>query len=324
MQDAHGQPFCMGSGFFVDQNIVATNFHVIDQAAGGYAKLVGQSAKLNIKGIVGFDPLHDLALIQLESSSAPPLSVAPKVSLNVGDAVYAIGNPLGLEATFSPGVVSGLREFGSVRLLQITAPISPGSSGGPVLDHTGTVVGVSVFTILNGQNLNFAIPADYVATLKGNQTELRPLRAIPPVNSQKTLLGHLGADQPRTGVVGENFTWGSWSDFSFSLHNKLAEDVSKVHGFAIFRNPEGEELDSVAIDYEGVIPAHSAKRITSEVDSSVRNLWAGFYWWDNRARVWHKVLKPDLDQIRDIARKNAKTESRDGKVEFRILDFSIE
>jgi len=124
MNDDNGQPLCMGSGFFIDKDIVATNFHVIDQAASGYAKRVGESSKLIIKGIVGVDPLHDLALIQVAASAAPPLPIAAKLTVNVGDPVYAIGNPLGLEATFSPGVVSGFRESAGLRVLQMTAPIS--------------------------------------------------------------------------------------------------------------------------------------------------------------------------------------------------------
>src|SRR5205814_3847452 len=125
----------------------------------------------------------------------------------IGDAVYAIGNPIGLEGTFSQGVVSGVRAFGSDRLLQITAPISPGSSGGPVLDQTGTVVGVSVMSIVTGQNLNFAIPSEYVARLQSRKTEVRPFKAISETQTRDTLFGRIGGQPPRSGVVGENFTY---------------------------------------------------------------------------------------------------------------------
>jgi hypothetical protein len=143
MQDARGQPISLGSGFFIDKDVVATNFHVIDGAAAGYAKVTGQTAKLNIKGTVAVDALHDLALLQLDASSTVGLQVAPKLSANIGDPVYAIGNPKGLEGTFSQGIVSSVRSIGSDRILQITAPISPGSSGGPVLYQSGNVIGVS-------------------------------------------------------------------------------------------------------------------------------------------------------------------------------------
>src|SRR2546422_4273360 len=109
MEDDKGQPFKLGSGFFVTTDTVATNFHVIEGAAAGYAKVVGQSSKFAILGTVALDPLHDLALLQLANPRAPTLPIADKVAVNIGDPIYAIGNPLGLEGTFSQGVLSGIR-----------------------------------------------------------------------------------------------------------------------------------------------------------------------------------------------------------------------
>src|ERR1700737_304755 len=119
MQDRRGQPLSLGSGFFVEKDIVATNFHVIDGAGGGYAKIVGQPTKLAIRGTVGVEPVHDLALLRLSASSAAALPLARQTSVNIGDAIFAIGNPRGLEGTFSQGIVSSVREFGSDRILQI-------------------------------------------------------------------------------------------------------------------------------------------------------------------------------------------------------------
>ena len=187
MEDGKGQPVKFGTGFFVTGNTIVTNLHVIDGAAAGYAKIVGQSAKLAIRGLVGLDSAHDLALLEVMSSSAAALPVADELRINVGETVYAIGNPEGLEGTFSEGIVSSVRALGSMRLLQITAPISPGSSGGPVMDQTGTVVGVAVSSITKGQNLNFAIPAQYVALLLKNKTAVSPLIASPPKSPTGTL-----------------------------------------------------------------------------------------------------------------------------------------
>lgn len=276
MQDARGQPISLGSGFFIDKDVVATNFHVIDQAAGGYGKVVGQSAKLNIKGIIALDAVHDLALLQLDSSSTPPLAVAPKLSVNIGDAVYAIGNPLGLEGTFSQGVVSSVRDVGSDRVLQITAPVSPGSSGGPVLDQIGSVVGVSFATVEKGQNLNFAIPSDYLATLRNKKSELRPFTAVPRAKLRTTLLDQIGNERPLAGLVGENLSYDSFGvqrgDFSFSLRNKLRENVGRVRGILVFYDVRGEPIDVYPINYGGVIPAGTAKRMTGYVDPSVERL----------------------------------------------------
>ena len=206
MQDARGQPIALGSGFFVDRDIVATNFHVVDGAAAGFAKVPGATTKLDIKGTIGVDPLHDLALLQLDASSVAPLPVASELSVNIGDPVYAIGSPKGLEGTFSQGMVSSVRDVGSDRLLQITTPISPGSSGGPVLDQSGTVVGVSFASIEKGQNLNFAIPSNYLATLRDSKHGLRQFTGVPRAKLPTTLLDRIGHQRPLEGVVCENLT----------------------------------------------------------------------------------------------------------------------
>src|SRR5260370_24411093 len=300
MQDERGQPFKLGSGFFVTTNTLATNFHVIEGAAAGYAKIVGQPGKLAIVGIVALDPLHDLALLQVANSQAAAIPIADKLTVNIGDPVYAIGSPVGLEGTFSQGVLSGVRAIGSDRILQITAPISPGSSGGPVVDQTGTVVGVSVMSIVTGQNLNFAIPAEYVVHLQNTKKALQPLRTVAETETRNTLFGRIGGQPPPTSVVAENFSWGEYGgigrQFSLSLRNKLAEDVSNVRGFAIFRNPDGEPLDTVAIDYQGIIPAQSAKRVTGEVESSVERLWWGPSRWDKRTRT--ALIEPGKFEFR--------------------------
>jgi len=77
--------------------------------------------------------------------------------MEVGDTVYVAGNPKGLEGTFSQGIVSGIRRVKGNRYLQITAAISEGSSGGPILNESGDVIGIAVATVREGQNLNFAV-----------------------------------------------------------------------------------------------------------------------------------------------------------------------
>lgn len=165
MEDANSQPVSLGSGFFVKDDIVATNLHMIEGAARGYAKIVGRKPKYEIVGIVGLDTQRDLALLKITGVRAPSLTFGDINQVAVGDEVYAIGNPQGLEGTFSQGIVSSIRQVGSDILFQITAPISPGSSGGPVLNAQGKVIGIAVATFKGGQNLNFAIPATYLATL---------------------------------------------------------------------------------------------------------------------------------------------------------------
>jgi hypothetical protein len=166
MRDSKGHPLKLGSGFFVRDNLIATNFHVIDGAQQAHASVVGDSQLYRVLGTVAVDNRRDLALLAVDGPKAPLLQLDdPASPVAVGDTVYVAGNPEGLEGTFSQGIVSGVRQQGESALMQITAPISPGSSGGPVLNQKGRVVGVAVATFKEGQNLNFAVPVIQLSEL---------------------------------------------------------------------------------------------------------------------------------------------------------------
>ncbi|MFO7899482.1 MAG: tetratricopeptide repeat protein [Planctomycetota bacterium] len=175
MQDAEGKTVSQASGFFVQPDLVATNLHVTRSAVAGHAKIVGDKTKHDVLGQVGMDRQNDLVLLKLKDAKAPALRLA-KQAVEVGDTVFAVGNPQGLEGTFSDGLVSGVRKLKGRKLLQVTAPLSEGSSGGPVLNEAGRVVGVAVATAEGGQNLNFAIPAPALAALI---EQAGPVRDLP-------------------------------------------------------------------------------------------------------------------------------------------------
>lgn len=202
-QDESGQPLSMGSGFVVREGVIVTNLHVVIGAAQGYAKLAGQKDKLRIAGIVGIDRAHDLAVLSVPGAKVPPLTLGKSIDAAAGDEVYAIGNPQGLEGTFSAGIISGVRKIGVDTIIQITAPIPPGSSGGPVTDNKGEVIGVSVATFKGGQNLNFAIPASYIEPLLAKPTAVTALAkaTAPPPAKVKSILDDLGGKSTE-GVEG--------------------------------------------------------------------------------------------------------------------------
>jgi S1-C subfamily serine protease len=130
--DRNGQPLSIGSGFFVRKNQIITNLHVVAGAEKATAKLKGATRPFAIDGSVATDEAHDLAMIQVTGVDGPTLPISSNSNIQVGDQIYVAGNPEGLEGTFSQGIISAIRELASGRVLQITAPISPGSSGGPV------------------------------------------------------------------------------------------------------------------------------------------------------------------------------------------------
>jgi tetratricopeptide (TPR) repeat protein len=111
--------------------------------------------------------VHDLAILYTIERNLPTARLGDSDKVEVGQDVVAIGNPRGLENTISPGIISGIRSFRGLRYLQTTAPISSGSSGGPLLNMKGEVVGLTVFTVRDSQNLNFAIPVNEVRVALG-------------------------------------------------------------------------------------------------------------------------------------------------------------
>ena len=153
-----------GSGFFVAPNIIATNFHVVEGATNASCILNNSDIEYKIDGYVGVDKSVDLILLKVSTLNKPAIKFAVTTA-SIGQKVYVIGSPQGLPATISDGIISGMRDFEGNKLLQMTASISPGSSGGPVLNSSGELIGISVSQLTDGQNLNFAIPKSYLQIL---------------------------------------------------------------------------------------------------------------------------------------------------------------
>ncbi len=165
--DANRNPLGYGSGFFVRPGYIATNYHVIKQAARVYFKSVGEETTYWVEDIVATDPTHDLALLRVSSFNTPVLPLADSDSVQIGETVYTIGNPKELEGTFSKGIVSAIRSDNNNTWIQIDAPLSPGSSGGAVLNSSSQVIGVAtgVHRDQDAQNLNFVVPSNYLKAL---------------------------------------------------------------------------------------------------------------------------------------------------------------
>jgi len=278
VEDSNSQPIGLGSGFFVKPQQIATNLHVVEGATSGYAKLVGQKTKYEIRGISAIDEERDLVILNVKAFGPRPLILGDSDTALVGETVYAVGNPHGLEGTFSQGIISSIRTVGTDKLIQLTAPISPGSSGGPVLNDRGNVIGVSVATFRKGQNLNFAIPSNYLTKLISKVGVAKPLSQKSTPKSRRSLLANYGGRSVE-GVTGGMIQWhyiglrSEYYGYSFSLRNRLREDVRNVRCFAIFLDDQGNPIDTRDVEFAGIIPAGLAKRVTGKtVHESVKNL----------------------------------------------------
>ncbi len=162
---AAGEEISLGSGFFIrEDGVLVTNLHVVAGADAISIEIDSGEIYDNVYALA-HDERRDLILLQIPASKLFTLSIADDRSIEVGDRVFVIGNPLGLEGTFSDGMLSAKRVEDGVAYLQVTAPISQGSSGGPVLNSAGQAIGVTTLTYTEGQNLNMAIPARHAADL---------------------------------------------------------------------------------------------------------------------------------------------------------------
>ncbi|MDP3001065.1 MAG: trypsin-like peptidase domain-containing protein [Bryobacterales bacterium] len=260
-EDSSGQLQSVATGFFVRPGVVATNAHAVDGASAGYVKIVGQRERHRVAGLLGLDTTHDLALLSVSTTSHETLPLADSGAVRVGDEVFAIGNPQGLEGTVSAGIVSGIRKIGQDSLLQITAAISPGSSGGPVMNASAEVVGIATATYRGGQNLNFAVPSVYLKSLLGRASGLIPLRSQSSAARSGGILSGLGSAS-LDGVVAEAFTWDNESQYSFTLRNRLQHPVKDIRCLVLFLDQAGAPIHSESVQVGLVIPAGLAKRIT--------------------------------------------------------------
>ncbi len=192
-------PSGLGSGFFLNEDgFLITNFHVIEGetqiSVEVYHQKDGQLERKTYKQvrIVALNKFGDLALLRVEDKDAPRFKYVPLGSadvLAVGEPVFAIGSPLGLERTVTEGILSTkTREVGGSLYLQTTAQINPGNSGGPLFNLSGEVVGVTNMKVTSGEGLGFAIPVEAVklfldhrdAFAYSNENPANPYRYLEP------------------------------------------------------------------------------------------------------------------------------------------------
>jgi tetratricopeptide (TPR) repeat protein len=165
--DVRGEKLSRGSGFFIETDRIVTNRHVIE---GAYrAEIHSTSGNIfPVKSVLAVDAEGDIALLKIDPPSSPvrPLPL-DKTSPQEGESVVVIGNPLGLEGSVTNGIVSAVRDIPTFgRIIQITAPISSGSSGSPVVNMQGQVIGIATLQVTGGQSVNFAIPSERISQLQ--------------------------------------------------------------------------------------------------------------------------------------------------------------
>ncbi len=231
------QPLGYGSGFMIDDELVATNVHVIEGCNSAYILKNGEDKKYKVNGYVAIDKANDLVILKISELSGDKLNLGSENLPEIGEKIFAVGNPKGFNGTFSEGNISGIRDIQTNKVLQITAPISPGSSGGPVLNSLGLAIGIAFASFTDGQNINFAIPVKYLLSLK---LKIGTVTSLSSVKSKvKTVSQTSASPLIKTGVTIRNidpcFEWTRGTSkhclpakVFFSIKNNLPTAVFSI------------------------------------------------------------------------------------------------
>ena len=215
VMDATDRVVATGSGVVVESGVLVTSCHVATAGARLNVKLGETVLPATIQVA---DEVFDLCRLTVSGMRAPALTLAGVDTLRTGQRVYAIGAPQGLELTISEGIVSALRKVDDGTIIQTTAPISPGSSGGGLFDLSGRLVGIMTFQHRFGQNLNFALPADWIGQMRARSgSDARVSQAVAAQMS--------GGATPMTLILGRwlcrDWLSGRTGKFSFGSDGRV-------------------------------------------------------------------------------------------------------
>ncbi|MBK6743466.1 MAG: TonB family protein [Hydrogenophilales bacterium] len=216
--DENVQQLGLGSGVVLPSGKIGTNCHVVE---GARLIAIENSTRISIAYLVAGDEAKDICVLQAFPPIGKPAVIGNTTKLRIGERVFAVGAPEGLELTFSEGLVSGIRDM----LIQTSAPISSGSSGGGLFDTNGRLLGLTTLMHKRGQNLNFAIPVDWVAYAKPVliDAELLP----PPIDDEAPEISPAYIDSIQMKIRG-----------LLRLPPKLAGNPEVVYHVAVFPNGE--------------------------------------------------------------------------------------
>lgn len=171
IEDWYGD-FGFGSGFLISPTgLIVTNYHVIEDADKAIIALITKNKRVdtyNITSVIATDFVKDIAILKINGQDLPYVTIGDSDLAKPGQKVFAIGNPEGFTNTISDGIISQIRELEEgTKSFQITVPISMGSSGGALFNEMGEVIGITNMIFWGGQNINFAVPINYVMELIG-------------------------------------------------------------------------------------------------------------------------------------------------------------
>jgi S1-C subfamily serine protease len=266
--DARGQSTGAGSGFFIrGDGVFVTNYHVIRGAQRLRVRLSSGTPYEEVE-LIATDPARDLAVLRVPVENAPVLPLGSDAAARMGDRVYAMGNPLGMERTFSDGLVSAQRTLEGISYLQISAPISPGSSGGPVMNAQGQVIGVATRSLTEGQNLNLAVPVRYLRPLLAAQQAPQRFAAHLVSAGQGRTAGSPPRQRPEAG--------DHWAEQATQQVTLMGQLLRAEYGMRLFQRLHSGALHAGEMDrHELQLTAGTRYMIIGACDEDCRDLDLG-------------------------------------------------
>lgn len=249
----------LGTGFLVKPDgVIVTNLHVVEGAIRVEIKLHSGEVHDQVR-IASFDQARDLAVLRIPGFDLPIIPVGNSESVTTGEAVVAIGNPGGLEETVTSGIVSSIRvQKDGTKVIQTDSAVSPGSSGGPLINKDGEVIGIVTFKVLGGESLNFAIPVNYARGLLGIEDLMTLAQFNQRIGDAKvSLFAKEGADS--TGSL-----TGSWLSLTSNTQRELTFSGEYIYGSFNFDDKSEGTISNGTYDlkrtdekmYEGETTAH--------------------------------------------------------------------
>lgn len=294
-----------GSGFLVSADgVVVTNFHVVAHTKQATIRLANQDAYDTVE-VLDVDKRKDIAIVKIKAIGLPHLTLGRSAAVEIGQPIFSLSNPLGaLQNTLSQGIVSGIRQGDGYHYFQITAPISHGSSGSPIFNSSGEVIGIAVATIEEGQNLNFAVPIDYARGMLSS-SQPRPLESIyEPEPDTNTALGKSSAApesvpsnaSPATVIVvpkpSDEMKNGSLVYVEGKIGKWSDQDATRELGSPVRHRPFYDPQKTIIGDiYAYPDPTHGLREFELAFDNKTKLLTNVFGYplnmtWEECKRLW--------------------------------------
>lgn len=275
-----GKDGTLGSGVVIGAGEVVTNCHVLK---GSDLAEVKYRQREYLGELKHADFERDVCSLTVLGLRAPLAALGSTQSLKVGQKVFAIGAPKGLELTLSEGIISSLREVAGGRYLQISAPISPGSSGGGLFDEDGRLIGLPTFYLSQGQQLNFAVPVEWITELpkrqvaaKAGSSGVASLDRAIELESQKDWPGLLRHAKAWTEAEpGEFFAWLSLGS-AYRNNRKPGKAIEALKRALVIvpESPEAwYELGLAYIDHNQADEGMEAYRQALRIDPDKADVW---------------------------------------------------